>query len=52
MALRLARFNSQVATAEKRYFVGLPAPAAAGVVVGFVWIHHDLGYIGGNRRRR
>ncbi len=48
MALRLARFNSQVATAEKRYFVGLPAPAAAGVVVGFVWIHHDLGYIGGN----
>lgn len=36
-ALRLARFNSQIATADKSYFKGLPAPVAAAVVVGFVW---------------
>jgi CDP-diacylglycerol--serine O-phosphatidyltransferase len=32
-ALRLARFNIQVSTEEKRHFTGLPIPAAAGVVV-------------------
>ena len=37
-ALRLARFNTQIGTADKRYFQGLASPAAAGVVVGFVWI--------------
>src|SRR5690606_13954809 len=31
-ALRLARFNSQIATADKRWFVGLPTPSAAGVL--------------------
>lgn len=34
-ALRLARFNTQVV--DKRYFQGLPCPAAAGVVAGLVW---------------
>jgi len=48
MALRLARYNSQISSSEKRFFVGLPAPAAAGVVVGFVWLHHDMGYVGGD----
>jgi CDP-diacylglycerol---serine O-phosphatidyltransferase len=37
-ALRLARFNTQVATADKRYFQGLPSPAAAAILAGFIWI--------------
>lgn len=32
-AIRLARFNVQAETSEKRHFVGLPSPGAAGVVV-------------------
>jgi len=36
-ALRLARFNTQVGIADKRYFQGLASPAAAAVVMGFVW---------------
>lgn len=36
-ALRLARFNVQAGTQDKRYFVGLASPAAAGVVVFMVW---------------
>ncbi|MCW8918623.1 MAG: CDP-diacylglycerol--serine O-phosphatidyltransferase [Gammaproteobacteria bacterium] len=42
-ALRLARFNTQIGTVDKRYFVGLASPAAAAVVVGFVWIAGDFG---------
>lgn len=42
-ALRLARFNSQVATADKRYFQGLPSPSAAAVVAGLVWLGADIG---------
>jgi len=41
-ALRLARFNAQVATAEKSYFRGLPSPSAAGVLAGLVWAATDL----------
>jgi CDP-diacylglycerol--serine O-phosphatidyltransferase len=36
-ALRLARFNTQLEIADKRYFQGLPSPAAACVVAGMVW---------------
>ncbi|MFM8453950.1 MAG: CDP-diacylglycerol--serine O-phosphatidyltransferase [Gammaproteobacteria bacterium] len=36
-ALRLARFNVQLAKVDKKYFVGLPSPAAAALVAGFVW---------------
>lgn len=36
-ALRLARFNTQVGVADKRYFQGLASPAAAGVCMAFVW---------------
>jgi CDP-diacylglycerol---serine O-phosphatidyltransferase len=36
-ALRLARFNTRVGTADKRYFEGLPSPSAAAVVSGFIW---------------
>ena len=45
-ALRLARFNSQIATAEKAYFRGLPSPSAAGVLAGLVWAATDLGLMG------
>jgi len=37
-ALRLARFNSSDEVADKRFFQGLPSPAAAALVAGFVWI--------------
>ena len=37
-ALRLARFNTQVNTADKRYFQGIPSPAAAGLIAGLVWL--------------
>lgn len=37
-ALRLARFNTQVGVADKRYFQGLPSPAAAALLAGFVWL--------------
>lgn len=37
-ALRLARFNTQVGVADKRYFQGLPSPSAAAIVAGFVWV--------------
>ncbi len=45
-ALRLARFNSQVATVDKRYFIGLASPAAAGLMASFVWTCHELGFTG------
>lgn len=41
-ALRLARFNTQVGIADKRYFQGLPSPSAAAVVAGMVWVGADL----------
>ena len=37
-ALRLARFNTQISKADKRYFTGLASPAAAAVVAGMVWL--------------
>ncbi len=40
-ALRLARFNSRSATADKRYFEGLPSPSAAAVVAAFVWFSSE-----------
>ncbi|MHB8535879.1 MAG: CDP-diacylglycerol--serine O-phosphatidyltransferase [Sulfuricaulis sp.] len=44
--LRLARFNTQVGVADKRYFRGLPSPAAAALVVGFVWVLFAFGVPG------
>jgi CDP-diacylglycerol---serine O-phosphatidyltransferase len=43
-ALRLARFNTQLGVADKRYFQGIPCPAAAAVVAGFLWVgvEHQL----------
>jgi len=37
-ALRLARFNTQVGTSEKRYFQGLSSPASAGVIASMIWL--------------
>jgi len=42
-ALRLARFNTRISEDNKRYFQGLPSPAAAAAMVGFIWVCHDLG---------
>jgi CDP-diacylglycerol---serine O-phosphatidyltransferase len=41
-ALRLARFNSRLAVADKRFFQGLPSPASAAFVVGTVWVIEDM----------
>ena len=40
-ALRLARFNISTGIVDKRYFQGLPSPAAASIVAGFVWLAED-----------
>jgi len=45
-ALRLARFNVNTAIVDKRYFQGLPSPAAAALVAGFIWLMTDLGVKG------
>ena len=45
-ALRLARFNSQVAKVDKRWFIGLASPAAAGLMASSVWTLHSLDYSG------
>ncbi len=45
-ALRLARFNTNIGVVDKRWFQGLPSPAAAALVAGFVWIINDLGFSG------
>ena len=41
-ALRLARFNTNLAVVDKRYFQGLPSPAAAALVAGFIWVVDDF----------
>ena len=43
-ALRLARFNVNTAVVDKRYFQGLPSPAAAALVAGFIWVVVDTGF--------
>ncbi|HYR05682.1 MAG TPA: CDP-diacylglycerol--serine O-phosphatidyltransferase [Gallionella sp.] len=43
-ALRLARFNTNIDVVDKRYFQGLPSPAAAALVAGFVWVMLDYGF--------
>jgi CDP-diacylglycerol--serine O-phosphatidyltransferase len=42
-ALRLARFNVQLGTTDKKYFIGLASPSAAGLVVFMVWALHEYG---------
>jgi CDP-diacylglycerol--serine O-phosphatidyltransferase len=42
-ALRLARFNTNIAVVDKRFFQGLPSPAAAALVVGTIWVMEQEG---------
>jgi CDP-diacylglycerol---serine O-phosphatidyltransferase len=43
VALRLARFNTNIGVVDKRFFQGLPSPAGAALVVGFIWVMSDFG---------
>ncbi|MGM0594461.1 MAG: CDP-diacylglycerol--serine O-phosphatidyltransferase [Pseudomonadota bacterium] len=45
-ALRLARFNTQIGIADKRFFQGLASPASAAVVVGLVWVGNGYAIAG------
>lgn len=45
-ALRLARFNVQIGSVDKRFFIGMPSPTAAAIVVGFVWFGESSGISG------
>lgn len=47
-ALRLARFNTKLddVNQDKRYFQGLPSPAAAALLAGFVWVSYEYGVSG------
>lgn len=42
-ALRLALFNTLIGKVDKRWFVGIPSPTAAALVIGLVWMDHSLG---------
>lgn len=46
-ALRLARFNTNLAVVDRRFFQGLPSPAAAALVMGFIWLLDNQGFAGG-----
>jgi CDP-diacylglycerol---serine O-phosphatidyltransferase len=48
-ALRLARFNTNIGVVDKRYFQGLPSPAAAALVMGLIWVMDDAGLRGVNK---
>src|SRR5690606_5842795 len=41
-ALRLARFNTNIEVVDKRFFQGLPSPAAAALIAGLVWVALDF----------
>lgn len=43
-ALRLARFNVQIGSTDKKWFTGLPSPAAAATVAGLVWVLHETNF--------
>ena len=47
-ALRLARFNTQLSVADKRWFTGLPSPAAAALVAGMIWVFNEYHVRGGD----
>jgi CDP-diacylglycerol--serine O-phosphatidyltransferase len=48
-ALRLARFNTNIAVVDKRFFQGLPSPAAAALIIGFVWVMDEAGFKGASQ---
>ena len=41
-ALRLARFNVQAGSTDKKWFIGLPSPSAAALVAASVWTFHSF----------
>lgn len=45
-ALRLARFNTNIAVVDKRYFQGMPSPSAAALIAGFILLMVDQGEVG------
>jgi CDP-diacylglycerol--serine O-phosphatidyltransferase len=49
-ALRLARFNTNIDIVDKRFFQGLPSPAAAALIAGLVWVSIDNGTNGADAR--
>lgn len=49
-ALRLARFNTTLEVTDRRYFQGLPSPAAAALVTGFFWVMVDKNIAADNVR--
>lgn len=49
-ALRLARFNTNIEVVDKRWFQGLPSPAAAALVAGLVWVLIDNDWSGQEAR--
>ncbi|MDO4642048.1 MAG: CDP-diacylglycerol--serine O-phosphatidyltransferase [Neisseria sp.] len=46
-ALRLALFNTLIGKTDKRWFIGVPSPTAAALVVGLVWVNHSYDDIAG-----
>src|SRR5882672_5445531 len=48
-ALRLARFNVNIDVVDRRYFQGIPSPAAAALLAGLVWVFDDFGIVGTDR---
>src|SRR3954470_15780457 len=49
-ALRLARFNTTIDVIDKRFFQGLPSPAAASLIAGLVWAMEQYGVDRGDLR--
>jgi CDP-diacylglycerol--serine O-phosphatidyltransferase len=49
-ALRLARFNTKVGVSDRRFFQGMPSPTAAAIMMGMVWVWHDVGLAGQDLR--
>ncbi len=45
-ALRLARFNVNIGVVDKRFFQGMPSPAAAALVMSMIWVVEDAGVLG------
>lgn len=45
-AFRLARFNTQLAVADKRFFTGIPSPLAAAIMASMVWAGWDNQVVG------
>ena len=43
-AIRLARFNANIGSIDKRFFQGLPSPSGAAVLAGLVWVMTDFGF--------